>query len=126
MADREGTTPEVESFITRWLGSGAAERSNYQLFLSGLCRLLGVPEPEPATADDSRNAYVFERAVTFTDGDGRTTTNFIDLYKRGCLLLEANRPGAGRARPPGRGRLPHALSVHHVRRGCLAAAQGQL
>ena len=53
MADHEGTTPEVESFINRWLGSGAAERSNYQLFLSGLCRLLGVPEPEPATADDS-------------------------------------------------------------------------
>jgi hypothetical protein len=30
----------ANDFSTRWLGSGAAERSNYQLFPSGLCRLL--------------------------------------------------------------------------------------
>ena len=50
--------PDVETFITRWERSGAAERANYQLFLSELCDLLGVPRPDPTTADDSQNAYV--------------------------------------------------------------------
>jgi hypothetical protein len=31
------------AFIARWQKSGAAERANYQLFLSELCDLLGVP-----------------------------------------------------------------------------------
>ena len=35
------------------------------------------------------SAYVFERAVAFTGGEGRTTTRFIDVYKRGCFVLEA-------------------------------------
>jgi len=79
----------IQSFIARWENSGAAERANYQLFLSELCDLLGVPHPEPATPDTSQNAYVFERAVTFHHGDGSTSTGRIDLYKRGCFVLEA-------------------------------------
>src|SRR5688572_24842559 len=55
----------VDAFITRWSRSESAERANYQSFLIGLCKLLGVPEPDPAGADDQDNAYVFERAVTF-------------------------------------------------------------
>jgi hypothetical protein len=35
------------------------------------------------------NAYVFERAVQFHNGDGTTSTRRIDLYKRGCFVLEA-------------------------------------
>jgi hypothetical protein len=58
------------AFITRWQKSGASERANYQLFLSELCDLLGVPRPDPTTPDDAANAYVFERAVTFHHGDG--------------------------------------------------------
>ncbi len=27
----------IESFISRWENSGAAERANYQMFLSELC-----------------------------------------------------------------------------------------
>lgn len=38
----------IDTFITRWRASGAAERANYQLFLSELCDLLGV---ELAAAD---------------------------------------------------------------------------
>ncbi len=53
------------AFIARWQKSGAAERANYQLFLSELCDLLGVPRPDPTTPDDAANAYVFERTVTF-------------------------------------------------------------
>jgi hypothetical protein len=37
----------------------------------------------------SRNAYVFERSVHFQNGDGTTSIGRIDLYKRGCFVLEA-------------------------------------
>jgi hypothetical protein len=79
----------AQTFIDRWKRSGAAERANYQLFLSELCDLLGVPGPEPTTPDDSENAYVFERSVTFHHSDGSTSMGRIDLYKRGCFVLEA-------------------------------------
>ncbi|MFO7534090.1 MAG: type IIL restriction-modification enzyme MmeI [Kiritimatiellia bacterium] len=81
--------PQIANFIARWQNSGAAERANYQLFLSELCDLIGVPRPDPAGPDDSANAYVFERNVTFQHGDGTTSTGRIDLYKRACLVLEA-------------------------------------
>ncbi|MDX9978920.1 MAG: class I SAM-dependent DNA methyltransferase [Lentisphaeria bacterium] len=78
--------PTVKAFIERWELSGAAERANCQLFLSELCDLLAVPRPDPATPDNAESAYVFERAIPAADGTG---TNFIDLYKRGCFVLEA-------------------------------------
>jgi hypothetical protein len=85
-----GSSPtSIEEFIKRWKESGAAERANYQLFLSELTDLLAVPRPQPAQADDEQNAYVFERAVIFNNGDGTTSTGRIDLYKRGCFVLEA-------------------------------------
>ena len=77
---------DIESFIARWQASQAAERANYQLFLSELCDMLGVARPEPAGQDDARNAYIFERAVTFQNGDGTTSTGRIDLYKRGSFV----------------------------------------
>lgn len=86
---RNGEANRVQDFIARWKESAAAERANYQLFLSELCDVLGVPRPEPTQADDERNAYVFERAVTFQNGDGTVSTGRIDLYKRGCFVLEA-------------------------------------
>jgi len=79
----------IGNFIERWQKSGAAERANYQLFLMELCDLLGVERPHPAVADDSQNTYVFERAVTFQNPDGTTSPGRIDLYKRGCFVLEA-------------------------------------
>jgi hypothetical protein len=79
----------VEDFIKRWTASGAAERANYQLFLSELCTLLEVPPPEPTRPDDADNAYVFERNVHFQNDDGSTTIGRVDLYKRGAFVLEA-------------------------------------
>jgi hypothetical protein len=79
----------IQDFITRWKESAAAERANYQLFLSELCDVLEVARPQPTQADDEQNAYVFERAVTFHNIDGSTSTGRIDLYKRGCFVLEA-------------------------------------
>lgn len=78
-----------DPFIQRWRNSEAAERANYALFLSELCDYLGVPRPEPTVADDSQNNYVFERVVTFRHPTGQTTSGFIDLYRRGCFVLEA-------------------------------------
>jgi len=79
----------VQDFIAWWEASGSAERANYTMFLTELCALLGVPGPEPTRPDDRDNAYVFERAVPMSDGDGNTTMGRIDLYKRGCFVLEA-------------------------------------
>ena len=76
-------------FLTRWADSGAAERANYQLFLSELCDILTVPRPDPTRADDRDNSYVFEKPVTFTSPDGTQTTGRIDLYKRSAFVLEA-------------------------------------
>jgi hypothetical protein len=76
-------------FIPRWQHSAAAERANYQLFLTELCDFLAVPRPEPTVPDDAHNVYVFERAVQFHNGDGTTSPGRIDLYKRGCFVLEA-------------------------------------
>ncbi|MFZ4774613.1 MAG: DNA methyltransferase [Terrimicrobiaceae bacterium] len=76
-------------FLARWAQSGAAERANYQLFLSELCDVLGVPRPDPTGPDDDANAYVFERAVTFQHPDGSTSGGRIDLYKRASFILEA-------------------------------------
>ena len=75
-------------FETRWLKSGGAERANYGLFLQVFCDLLGVPRPDPNTDNPAQDAYVLERAVTFDDGGGKQTTGRIDLYKRGCFVLE--------------------------------------
>ncbi len=83
------TAHHVDDFITRWQNSAAAERANYALFLTQLCDLLEVPQPEPTRASVADNAYVFERDVTFDLGDGTTSIGRIDLYKRGCFVLEA-------------------------------------
>jgi len=79
----------VDAFITRWAQSGAAERANFQPFLSELCDVLGVERPEPARADPEHNRYTFEHPVTFRNPDGSTSTGFIDLYKRGTFVMEA-------------------------------------
>ncbi len=59
------------------------------MFLSELCDLLDVARPDPRVEDQSQNAYVFERMVPARRLEGPTTANFIDLYKRGCFVLEA-------------------------------------
>jgi hypothetical protein len=79
----------TEKFIGRWERSSASERANYALFLSELCDHLDLPRPEPSQADESANIYVIDKAVVFQNLDGTTTTNFIDLYKRHCFVLEA-------------------------------------
>jgi hypothetical protein len=74
----------IQAFLTKWQASGGAERSNAHTFLNELCDILEVERPQPKTNDEQANAYVFEKTIpSVTD-----TSNFIDLYKRGCFVLE--------------------------------------
>ncbi len=84
-------------FISRWHDSGAAERANYQLFLSEFCDFLDVPRPNPSVAINRDNEYVFERPVTFRYPNGLATTGFIDLYKRNAFVLEAKQGSSAQA-----------------------------
>jgi hypothetical protein len=80
---------ELAAFLAKWSPSGGAERANKDSFVRDLCDLLGVPHPDPTSGDPARDAYVFERSVTFHHPDATETTGKIDLYKRGCFVLEA-------------------------------------
>jgi hypothetical protein len=97
----------AESFISRWKRSSASERANYALFLSELCDLIEVSRPDPSTSDGPANTYVIDKAVVFKELDGSSTTNFIDLYKRNCFVLEAKQgsnpqPAPGNSLPAAR------------------------
>ncbi|HEX8915966.1 MAG TPA: type IIL restriction-modification enzyme MmeI, partial [Humisphaera sp.] len=102
-ADAADVPEGVTDFIARWTDSAAAERANYALFLSELCDVLGVGRPHPSRDDDRDNAYVFERHVRIAEGDGTTTTGRIDLYKRGCFVLEAKQGSAAAVEDDGPG-----------------------
>jgi len=83
----------IDEFIERWANAGGTERANYQLFLTELCRLLELPQPDPAGNDTRDNAYVFERRVDIHHPDGSNTLGFIDLYRRGSFVCEAKQSG---------------------------------
>jgi hypothetical protein len=57
--------------------------------LAELCDVIGVAHPDPAGASHEFNDYVFERHVERQQPDGTTERGRIDLYKRGCFILEA-------------------------------------
>ncbi|WP_417434719.1 class I SAM-dependent DNA methyltransferase [Hoeflea sp.] len=115
---------EIEPFITRWTArEGGAERANYQMFLSELCDVLGVDRPEPAGVERALNDYVFERAVRRRPSDDIASSRRIDLYKKGCFILEAKQsrlPG-GRNELPGQASMfgdePETLGKRSVTRG---------
>ena len=114
------TETGVDAFISRWSGQeGGQERANYALFLSELCDVLDVARPQPASADHSANDYVFERVVRETLRDGTVSNQRIDLYKRGCFILEAkqSRQKGGTKETAGDGDLLAAPSAPRGRRG---------
>ncbi|MDD5375902.1 MAG: hypothetical protein PHO38_09765 [Acidithiobacillus sp.] len=84
---------QTDAFIARWVDARGSERSNYQLFLTELCTLLGLPQPDPAGEDTAANSYVFERRVDMAKPDGSVTRGYIDLYRRGSFILEAKQTG---------------------------------
>jgi hypothetical protein len=93
MLDARATDTAVDAFIARWEKAGGSELANYQLFITELTALLGLPPPDPASADNAENAYVFERRVDFHHADGSTSTGRIDCYRCGCFTLEAKQSG---------------------------------
>ncbi|MFD1332779.1 class I SAM-dependent DNA methyltransferase, partial [Methylopila musalis] len=99
----------IEAFIARWQGRvGGQERANYALFLTELADVLGAPRPEPASVEGD-NDYVFERVVRETLRDGSVSHRRIDLYRRGCFVLEAKQsrwPGTTKAMVEERGPAP--------------------
>ena len=86
-----------EDFISRWQRSGGAELANSQSFLKELCQLLELPEPEPTQADESKNSYVFEKAVSLNNGDGTSSTGRVDLYRQKTFVLESKQGAERRA-----------------------------
>ena len=70
------------SFIDHWSKAEANERANSQSFLIGLTQLLGVAAPSHTHTE----GYSFEYPVKVPGG---TSTNFIDLYRRGHFVLES-------------------------------------
>ena len=77
----------ADVFIDRWRPSGGNEHSNFQSFASELTELLGVERPKPAKSDGQNDDYRFERPVRFIH-TGRERRGRIDLYRRGCFVME--------------------------------------
>ncbi len=74
----------------RWADAPAAERANAQVYLIELCEALEVERPGP-----SGSGYQFELPIRAVYPDGTESTNFVDLYKQDCFLLEAKDQEAG-------------------------------
>ena len=91
VTDTSPAASTVAAFITRWSPASGTERANHQLFITELCTLLDVPQPDPGREDTRDNAYVFERRVQFLHGDGSASLGFIDCYRRGQFVLEAKK-----------------------------------
>lgn len=91
MSDKSAT----DKFIARWSAASASERANSQLFLSELCDLIGVPHPEPS----HESGYSFEHPVTQINPDNTKSEGRIDLYRRGCFVLESKQFQAVQAEP---------------------------
>jgi len=76
----------ISSFISQWRGASGGERAQSQSFLLQLCQALGLEQPRDGD-------YKFEFDVR-----GDRGRNFIDLYKRGCFVLESKQSRARRER----------------------------
>jgi hypothetical protein len=74
----------IEEFVRRWASSSGHERRHKDSFFGEMCRALGVDPPSPNDDD-----YCFDKDVKVVDRDGNSTTGYIDLYKRGCFVIEA-------------------------------------
>ncbi|RZL83823.1 MAG: hypothetical protein EOP66_03455 [Sphingomonas sp.] len=110
----------LERFIARWLANeGGAERANFPLFLTELCALIDLPQPEPGAASHHRNDYVFERAVTFHDEAGKSGHGRIDLYKRAGVEGRAPHRRDARRAGPARPRRRRGRPLHAPSRGLI-------
>lgn len=75
----------IDAFIEHWSKAEASERANSQGFLIALADLLALPRP----SNDHHDGYSFEFPVKIPRGDGTSTQGFLDLYRKGCFVLES-------------------------------------
>lgn len=80
------TAAVIHNFISKWRGASGGERAQSQTFLVNLCQALGLEEPQEGD-------YKFEFDVR-----GDRGRNFIDLYRKGCFVLESKQSRARRDR----------------------------
>ena len=80
----KGFNPKaVRAFLDETSASGGAELANSQSIIRDLCKVLGVAAPKLKHAG-ADNPYCFEEDVK----EGKAHRR-IDVYKRGCFVLEA-------------------------------------
>lgn len=96
-------TKAVDEFIARWKPSSGNEMSNFQAFAIELAQLLDLEPPKPATSDGQSNDYRFERPVDLSH-TGKERRGRIDLYRKGCFVLEAKQ-GGDRTKPQDKNQL---------------------
>ena len=90
----------ITDFIARWKAFGGSEQANSQLFLAELCAVLDLPSPDPASEINEENPYSFERKVFIPRGDGTNELKRLDLYRKGCFVLEAKQGQFGERNSP--------------------------
>jgi len=81
----------TQNFISRWQESDAAERANYQSFLSELCDFIGVDRPEPSQGIEDFNTYVFDKTIEVHHLDGTVARGWIGLYKKTTSFWKPSR-----------------------------------
>ncbi|MFO0650473.1 MAG: type IIL restriction-modification enzyme MmeI [Polyangiales bacterium] len=79
----------VDTFVSKWAASGAAERANKDSFLNDLCDVRAVNRAGVTTGDPARDTYVFEKDAVLVHEGGKRTVGRIDLFKEGCFILGA-------------------------------------
>jgi hypothetical protein len=89
---------DIAEFIARWSNSHGSERGNSQRFLTEFISILELP-PMPTDAE-AVLGYEFEHSVAYKDGENVTHDLRIDLYKRGCFVLESKQGIEVRERTP--------------------------
>ena len=83
---------KAQQFIKNWSGARVGERASFQPFISELCDVLNVEVPDrdrPGHPD-----YGFERPVRLSESrkSGALKPSRMDLYRRGCFVMEAKQP----------------------------------
>jgi hypothetical protein len=107
----------LADFIARWSASGGNELANAQPFLKELCEVLDLPRHETAKTVNEDNAYSFERKVFLPRGDGTSEMKRLDLYKRGCFVLEAKQGAETAPKTPLSLPMPGLTESKAVKRG---------
>ncbi|MBK6529864.1 MAG: class I SAM-dependent DNA methyltransferase [Deltaproteobacteria bacterium] len=109
----KGFNPKaVRAFLDETSASGGAELANSQSIIRDLCKVLGVAAPKLKHAG-ADNPYCFEEDVK----EGKAHRR-IDVYKRGCFVLEAKQgadpktePADALARSAAKAKVGHSKSA---------------